>query len=135
MFSLLMAACDSVPVSAEPVFEGAWIRAVPPGVKMTAGFGTLRNPGREPLQITSFSSPSFGDVSLHRTQLVNGISKMYEVPALSVGAGESVTLEPGGYHLMLMMPTGPIQPGESVTVEFGSPDGRNFRFEIPVERR
>lgn len=135
MSGLLVAACNGTPVSAEPVFEQAWIRAIPPGSKMTAGFGSFRNAGTEPLIITSFSSPSFGDVSLHRTESVDGVSKMREVPELSVEAGGSFILEPGGYHLMLMMPVTPIQPGELVTIEFHSSDGRNFRFEIPVERR
>ena len=135
MAGLLLVACDNATVSEGPSFEGGWIRAIPPGSKMTAGFGTFRNAGREPLRITSFSSPAFSDVSLHRTENVGGVSKMREVSELSLAAGESLALEPGGYHLMLMMPVGEIREGQSVTVEFHSPDGRSFRFDVPVERR
>jgi len=135
MAGFLLNGCDSSRVDTGPVFEGGWIRAIPPGSKMTAGFGTFRNAGSEPLRITSFSSPSFGDVSLHRTELVDGVSKMKEVTEMFIEAGESVTLEPGGYHLMLMMPVEPLQPGGLVAVEFHVSDGRSFRFEIPVERR
>ena len=102
---------------------------------MTAGFGTLQNPGPEALQIESFSSPSFGDVSLHRTEIVDGVSKMREVPELLIDAGSRVVLEPGGYHLMLMMPNGDIQPGQVVTITMTLSDGRSFSFELPVERR
>lgn len=104
-------------------------------MKMTAGFGVLRNSQQKPIEITAFSSPSFSDVSLHRTELVDGVSKMREVPALKLAAGESIVLEPGGYHLMLMMPSGEIQPGGVVTIEMTAADGLSFRFDVPVERR
>ncbi|MCJ7816111.1 MAG: copper chaperone PCu(A)C, partial [Xanthomonadales bacterium] len=125
----------SDPVNTGPTLSGAWIRALPTGSGMTAGFGTLRNPGQTAIQIVSFSSPSFGEVSLHRTELVDGVSKMREVPSLSIDAGSSIVLEPGGYHLMLMMPVGEIQPGHTVTIEMAAADGRSFSFVVPVERR
>jgi len=102
---------------------------------MTAGFGLLRNPAGESIEIVSFTSPEFGDVSLHRTELTDGVSKMLEVRSLSIGAGETAVLEPGGYHLMLMMPAVEIQPGHTVTIELDTADGRRFSFSVPVERR
>jgi len=133
---LLAAACDgSSGASTEPVLKDAWIRALPTGAGMTAGFGTLENPGPAAIEIRSFTSPSFGDVSLHRTELVDGMSKMREVPVLSIPAGSSVVLEPGGYHLMLMKPAEEILPGKTVTVEMEAVDGRRFNFAVPVERR
>ena len=117
------------------VFEAAWIRALPPGMKMTAGFGLLRNDGAEPIGLSSFSSPQFGDVSLHRTELVDGLSRMREVPSLNLAPGESIALEPGGYHLMLMMPVASIAVDERTTLDVTAEDGRVFRFGLPVERR
>jgi len=132
---ILLAACAREPDNAGLGFDQAWIRAVPAGVNMTAGFGTLLNPGQETVQLIDFSSPSFGEVSLHRTETAGGVSGMREVPALSIDAGSSVTLEPGGYHLMLMAPINEIQPGESITIEMHTQDGRSFRFNVPVMRR
>ena len=108
---------------------------MPPGMKMTAGFGRLHNSDSEALEISAYSSPSFGDVSLHRTELVDGVSKMREVGALVIDPNGEVVLEPGGYHLMLMMPTGDIQPGQVVRLEMDSADGRRFSFDMRVERR
>jgi hypothetical protein len=116
-------------------FEAAWVRALPPGMKMTAGFGLLRNDSAEAIELSGFTSPQFGDVSLHRTELVDGVSRMREVPSLNLAPGESLALEPGGYHLMLMMPVAPIALGERVTLDISADDGRLFRFELPVERR
>jgi copper(I)-binding protein len=117
------------------VFEDAWIRAMPPGMKMTAGFGKLSNTGSEPLALVACASPAFGAVSLHRSELADGISRMREVKSLALGPGESVELAPGGYHLMLMMPASEIQPGDDVEIEMSSADGRRFRFRLPVLRR
>jgi periplasmic copper chaperone A len=117
------------------VFDAAWVRALPPGMGMTAGFGRLVNSGTEPLEITSFSSPQFADVSLHRTETVDGMSRMREVPALRLEAGAAVELAPGGYHLMLMKPLVPLATGQTVTVRMTATDGSDFQFEVPVERR
>lgn len=116
-------------------FDAAWVRALPPGMHMTAGFGTISNPGGEAIELTAFSSPQFGDVSLHRSETVDGVSRMREVPSLRIEAGASVELKPGGYHLMLMKPVAPLQAGQSVTLIMTAADGREFRFEVPVERR
>jgi len=132
---IFLAACGPATHNNGPVFEDAWVRAMPPGMKMTAGFGTLGNPEPAAIEITAFASPSFADVSLHRTELIDGVSKMREVPTLSIAAGATVVLEPGSYHLMLMMPTGEIQPGQGVVVEMTLADGRKFTFDLPVERR
>jgi hypothetical protein len=70
-----------------------------------------------------------------RTITQRGVSRMREVPVLEIAAGESITLEPGGYHLMLMMPIGPLATGQTVTVEMTTPEGASFEFEVPVERR
>jgi copper(I)-binding protein len=128
-------ACAVAAGEEELVLDDAWIRAMPPGMKMTAGFGQLRNPGSEAVELTEFTSPQFGDVSLHRTELEDGVSRMREIPSLVIEPGATVALEPGGYHLMLMMPAAPLATGQTVVVDMLAGDGRVFRFELPVERR
>ena len=123
-------------LAADPLaFDQAWIRAMPPGMKMTAGFGTLRNRGAEAVEIAAFSSPQFGDVSLHLSETVDGVSRMREIPSLRIEAGASVELAPGGYHLMLMMPLEPLQPDRPVTIFVTTAGGDEFSFAVPVERR
>ena len=117
------------------IFADSWVRALPPGMGMTAGFGTIRNPGAGDIVLTAFGSPEFADVSLHRTEQIDGMSRMREVASLAVPGGGAVELAPGGYHLMLMKPSRAVQAGQSVTLEMTAEDGRVFRFEVPVERR
>ena len=133
--SSLLAACS--PPGIEPAldFEEAWVRATPPGAMMTAGFGRLVNHTDLELEITAYTSPSHGDVSLHQTVIENGVSRMKEVPGLSIPPGGEVELAPGGYHLMLMMPTQASGPHDRVELLIEEAGGQQFKFELPVERR
>ncbi len=117
------------------MFEDAWIRAVPPGMGMTAGFGTVRNASSADIEIKAFASPEFGEVTLHRTEQSEGMSRMREIPSLQVPAASEVELAPGGYHLMLMQPLADLRDGQIVTLEMTAAEGRIYRFEVPVRRR
>ena len=58
-----------------------------------------------------------------------------EVDSLSLCAGESLEMAPGGYHLMLMGPLANIGEGLVVELEIHAADGRVFRYGVPVEKR
>ena len=57
---------------------------------MLAGFVRIANPCRALVVIEGAASPAFGDVSLHETTLVDGVSRMRPVPALRIAPGASV---------------------------------------------
>ena len=134
LVSILLAACSPPGVNSALEFEEAWVRATPPGAMMTAGFGRLINHTDASLEITAYTSPDYGDVSLHQTVIENGVSRMREVPELSIPPGSEIELAPGGYHLMLMVPTQASGPHERVVLHIDEAGGRRFSFEIPVER-
>ncbi len=90
-----------------------------PGMKMSAGFFVMSNNTDEPTRITSVSSPQFEAVEIHETTVTNGISKMRELDALVIPAHDSVVLERGGKHLMLMRPR---DLEDTVTLQFFSED-------------
>ena len=116
-------------------FEQAWVRAMPPGMKMTAGFGRLHNAGDEPVVVVAVSSPQFAEVSLHRSEIVDGVARMREVPEIELGPGDTLDLEPGGYHLMLMGPLTNMAAGIIVTLHLTAADGRVFSYDARVEKR
>ena len=132
---LLLAACTAEPVPTEPTFDESWIRSLPGGLQMTAGFGTLSKPPAEVVGIEGFSSTAFRDVSLHRTKVVDGVSSMSEVRDYTLAPGDRLVMEPGGYHLMLMGPLTNMTAGQIVTLDLHATDGRTYRFEVPVEKR
>jgi hypothetical protein len=133
--SIFLAACSPPAAEQTLKFEDAWIRATPPGAMMTAGFGRLVNQTDLKLEITAYTSPAYGDVSLHQTVIENGVSRMEEVPGLSIPPGGEVELAPGAYHLMLMMPTQASGPHDRVVLHIEEAGGQQFSFELPVEKR
>lgn len=102
----------------------AWIRAAPPGASMLAGYATLKNDGDQPISILTVQSPGFRMTSLHETIVQEGVSKMREVHRIEIEPGATVSLAPGGKHLMLMHPRGEVGAGAKVEVVFLLADGR-----------
>ena len=116
-----------------PTVREGWIRVSPGGMQMMlAGFGRIENRCPAAATVVGARSAAFTDVSVHRTSVVDGISRMRAVPQLPVAANGAVTLEPGGLHLMLMQPGKPLKPGDHVAIEFRLHDGRHFSGDFVV---
>ena len=71
-------------------------------------------------RLTGAASPVAAAVELHETINDNGVVKMRPVASLPVEAGQTLTLAPGGYHIMLMGLNHALTAGESfpVTLNF-----------------
>lgn len=115
-----------------PQVRDAWIRLVPGGMPMQAGFGRIENRCPAPATVVAASSPAYGSVELHETRIVDGVSKMRAVPELRIAPDGAATLKPGGLHLMLMQPRSALKAGSKVAVEFELADGRKVLGEFEV---
>lgn len=132
VLSLGVLAAGAAHAAGELVVEQAWVRAAPPGAAMLAGYAVLSNRGDEALGIEAVASAAFGHASLHETRDVNGVSGMRALPSLVIAPGASVSLAPGGKHVMLMQPKSALAPGEHVTVEFVLGDKRRVSADFVV---
>lgn len=130
---LLLCACGK---PAPDTANKPWIREAPPGATMLSGYLRIDNPGSQPIRLLQVQSDDFGSIEVHRTEVVDGVSRMREVDDLSVPAGGAVVLEPGGMHLMLMQPRRALRAGDSVVIAFtwqiGADGRRNdlIRFDV-----
>ncbi|WOJ93003.1 copper chaperone PCu(A)C [Congregibacter variabilis] len=105
-----------------PEVSGAWVRAMPPGQHMTAAYLQLRNLTAGTVSITGVHS-DVGMASLHETRLEGGRSSMRAVDSLDLAAGEAISMEPGGLHIMLMgLETTPVE-GDIVPVCLQTSEG------------
>lgn len=95
---------------------GGWVRATPPGMPMLAGYVTLANTGDAPVTLVGASSPAVEAVELHRTEIVDGVSRMRAAGELVIAPGETLALAPGGLHMMLMRPVAPVSAGDTVEI-------------------
>ena len=103
-------------VSASPKLkiDSPWVRAMPPGASMTAGYMTITNEGSEKDELISISSTAAGSVEIHQSYIENGMHQMKAVSKLEIPAGKKVNLSPGGYHLMLHNIKEDLQPGKDI---------------------
>jgi len=111
------------------IVEDAWIKAMDSG--MTSAFATITNPTDEPIRIIAARSIRFTPaMELHEVLMEDGAMQMQEKPGgFVVPAGETVTLEPGGDHLMLMKIKQPIAAGEEVPIRLITADGGRVLFD------
>ena len=103
------------PASGLPVVSDAWVRPPIGDDRPAAGYLTIENPGVDADTLIGASSPIAGSVEIHESMLDGaGMMAMAPVDQLEIEPGDTVTFEPGGYHLMLLDVSGMPAVGESV---------------------
>lgn len=105
----------------------AWIREAPPNASMLAGYVTIKNNSDQERILTSAKSNQFKMVEIHKTIVEDGVAKMRRQDDLPIPAGGSLVLEPGSYHLMLMMPKSALKANDQVTVTLGLRAGNDIK--------
>lgn len=114
--------------SAGFAISDAWIKAT--DTDMTGIFGTITNSTDTDFTIVSASTEIAEMTELHETIVQSdGSSLMQEMAGgITVPAGADYVLEPGGNHIMLMMLTEPILPGDEIAVTVTTDAGEEFEF-------
>ncbi|MEW6602822.1 MAG: copper chaperone PCu(A)C [Nitrospirota bacterium] len=110
----------------------AWVRSAPPGADVLAAYMTIQNDSEETKVLTKVTSSMFGRIEIHKTEMSEGMMKMIPQESLPIPAGEAVTLEPGGFHLMLMAPKSVPKEGEEVDLLLMFGNGHSQRIKVPV---
>jgi copper(I)-binding protein len=116
------------------VASDVYARAVPPGQPNSAVFMVLRNDGPQDRALVAAASPVSETVELHTHRMEEGMMKMRQVEQITLPAGESVTLKPGGLHVMLIGLRQQLQPGDEVAVTLTLDDGSELPLTAPVRK-
>jgi len=95
------------------MIEHAWSRESLSGQPNGAVYLDIENNGPDPVRLTSVSSDIANSARLHESRLDDGMMKMASVSSLSIAPGETVSLKPGGLHVMLMGLKEPLLVGTS----------------------
>ncbi|CAM3813462.1 copper chaperone PCu(A)C [Polynucleobacter antarcticus] len=111
--------------------ENAYTRATVPGQQVAGGFMKIENKGAAD-QLISASSPVAGEVQLHEMAMEGNVMKMRQVKDITVPAGGSVELKPGGLHLMFMNIKAPLTAGETVPVKLKFAKAGEVEVKVPV---
>ncbi len=125
---LLMA----TPVLAEIVVEDPYVRAMPPGQPNTAAFMQLHNTGSEARAVVEARSAASNVVELHTHVHEDGMMRMRQIEQIDLPAGEPVSLQPGGLHVMLIDLVAPLSVGERVGVTLVLDNGEEIAVDAEV---
>ena len=98
--------------SAQVQVSDAWVRATVPGQPASGAFMTVT--ADVDSKLLRVASPVAKDVQIHEMSMQDDVMRMGPVDSVALPAGKAVTLDPNGYHVMLMGLTGQIKEGDPV---------------------
>lgn len=97
--------------------SGYWARAMLPGQKAGGGYLVISNHGGQDDRLLAASTGLTDTVEIHEMKMEDDVMRMRPLAeGLPVPAGETVTLKPGGYHLMFMNVGTPLAEGDQLEV-------------------
>jgi copper(I)-binding protein len=127
-------------LAAQPVWSAnisvtdAWARATMPGQPVSGAYMYIQSDADA--RLISVSSPVVPQVEVHEMKMDGDVMRMREVKAIDLPKGKTVSLQPGGYHIMLMNLKKPITAGEMIPLALViESDGKRQTVEVKAEAR
>ncbi|MEQ9106135.1 MAG: copper chaperone PCu(A)C [Limnobacter sp.] len=124
------------PVAPSQVQDGisvqtAWVRPTVGEQDSTGAYLTITS--QEAVALVGVATPAAEIAEVHEMKMDGEIMRMRMAERINIKAGEALELKPGGYHVMLMALTAPIEAGQEIelSLQFEKPDGS--KIEIPVK--
>lgn len=113
-----------------------YVIATLPNQPAGGGFLTITNSGSEADRLVSVATPMAAKSEVHEMKMDGDVMKMSALPdGLVIPAGETVTLAPGGFHLMFMDLTAAFVDGGTVPVTLTFEKAGDVALELPVLSR
>jgi periplasmic copper chaperone A len=110
-----------------------WARAMQPGQPAGGGYLRITNHGDTPDRLVHAHTARAARVEIHAMSVVDDVMTMRPVEGgLDVPAGETVALEPGGYHIMFFGVADPFREGERLEVTLEFEQAGRVALEFPV---
>jgi copper(I)-binding protein len=126
-------------VSAGAIFRGGaieietpWARASIGTKRPAAAYFTIRNLGSTTDRLMAVANPSAGMASIHRTTHDGGVIGMSLASPIEILPGETVTLKPGGLHVMMMKLSSPLRRGEKTELELTFERAGKIEVSAPI---
>jgi periplasmic copper chaperone A len=110
-----------------------WSRATPKGATSGAGYMMITNRGATPDRVSCVSSDASAQCQIHSMTMEGGVMKMRPVEGgLEIKPGETVTLAPSGFHVMLVTLKHPLEAGQTVKATLKFDKAGTVDVEYPV---
>ncbi len=97
----------------------AWMRPAPTGISISAAYLVIGNDGKIGDRLMRVEADFAEKVEVHSMSMDGEVMKMRLVTdGIGIPAENSVELEPGGYHIMLMQIKEPVLSGQKRIIRF-----------------
>lgn len=110
-----------------------WARPTVGGQRAGGGFMTLDNRAGGADRLIAASSPAAERVELHSMAMEGDVMRMRQIDAIELPAGQTVALQPGGLHFMLMGLKQPLTLGARVPLTLRFEKAGEVSVEIAIE--
>lgn len=102
-------------------------------VSMGAFYFTVTNNGDEADRLLMIETDAADDLEIHSVVMDNGVMQMSpELDGVEIPAGESLVLEPGGYHVMMIGLTESLLNGEEFTATLHFEHAGEIEITVPI---
>ncbi|MDI2595162.1 copper chaperone PCu(A)C [Pseudomonas sp. N3-W] len=118
-------------VSAQTQVDDAWVRATVAGQQATGAFMTLT--ASSDSKLLSVQSPVAKTVQIHQSSMKNDVMSMQPVDSVALPAGKAVTLDPHGYHVMLIDLSAQVKEGTTVPLTLTVENAKGEKESIEVQ--
>jgi hypothetical protein len=87
---------------------------------------------KDSTRLVGVSSPAAGVAEVHEMKMENDIMRMRSVTGLDLPAGQTVSLKPGGYHVMLLDLKAPLAKDSTVPVTLRFKDAKGVESKLDL---
>ena len=110
-----------------------WARATAASAPAGAAYMTVTNAGDRDDRLVAAESDAAETIELHETSMENGTMRMRRVDdGIPLPAGQTVSLAPGGLHIMLVGLAHPLREGESFTLQMSFEEAGSVTLDVPI---
>jgi copper(I)-binding protein len=110
-----------------------WARATPKGAAAGAAYMTVTNKGTASDRLNCVSDDASAQCQIHSMTMENGVMKMRPVEGgLEIKPGDTVTLAPGGFHMMLLDLKAPLEQGKTLKATLKFDHAGTVDVEYPI---
>ena len=110
----------------------AFARATPGAARTGAAYVQLRNTGDSPLALTQIRGEVAERIELHEMKMEGGTHKMRQIDHLMIPGGGTISLKPGGHHVMMTGLRRPLVEGESFPLTLHFDTGLEMTVTVPI---
>ena len=111
----------------------AWLRATPPSAKAAGGYLVITNTTGVDETLIGVEFSQAGKSEIHEMKMNDGVMEMRPLKlGIKIPTGETISLKPGGFHLMFMGMKSQLKDGQNYRIKLTFTHSGTMEIDFPV---